>query len=145
MNLYGCSNNAATPAAPAVFDQFRKYLMSSPSSPPWEDIESYSYSQFHEYDNAMVSIHATPKTSSFEPIYGFMKTEAPSLQYSRTQHRSYMNQYPPVEPVQSVPTFLERSRLLPPNEANVSTQWDELDDQCYGLTDGHHSAETTQG
>ncbi|RHN77367.1 putative transcription factor MYB-HB-like family [Medicago truncatula] len=159
MNLYSYSNNAA---APAAFDQLRKYPMPSPSSPPWEDInEPHSYNQFNEYDNPMVGIHMAPKTSSFEPIYGFMKTEPPSLQYSQTQHRSYMIPYPQVEPVQSVPTSLERSHFLPSNEANLSTQWDESDDQYDGLfpsfdynnnnhmntcsTDGHHSAETTQG
>jgi hypothetical protein len=163
MNLYSYSNNAAASAAPAVFDhQFRKYPMSSPSSSPWEDIEPNSYNPFHEYDSTMVDIHPTPKTSSFEPIYGFMKTEPPSLQYSQTQHRSYMIPYPPVEPVQSIPISLERSHFLPSNEANLSIQWDESDDQYDGLfpsfdynnnnnhmnmcsTDGHHSAETTQG
>ena len=154
MNWYSCSNNAAAPAALAGFDQFRKYPMSSPSTPPWEDIEPNRC----KYDNAMVGIHAAPETYSFEPIHGFMKTEPPSLQYSWTQHPSFMIQYPPVEPVQLVPTSLDRNRLLPPNEANVSTQWDESDDQHDGLflssdynnnymcsTDGHQSAETTQG
>jgi hypothetical protein len=118
-NFYGCSSSAAVPA---TFDQCVKYPIMW--SPP--------FNQYQGYNNLLVGIHATSNISS---------SELPSLQYLPTQHYSWgcmpaLIQPPPFEPYQSVltsPPLLDslqvKTETTAPNEADVSTQWADLDDQ----------------